>query len=65
MRQAWDQGMQNLSIPSSATVKTVDGTFADFAKAKEAGIEEGSADLIIIAQAWHWCPDHEAAFVSQ
>ncbi|KAG8996041.1 hypothetical protein FRB94_008591 [Tulasnella sp. JGI-2019a] len=25
------------------------------------GVEDGWADLVAIAQAWHWCPDHEAA----
>ncbi|KAG8848882.1 hypothetical protein FRB96_001014 [Tulasnella sp. 330] len=25
------------------------------------GIEDGWADLVVIAQAWHWCPDHETA----
>ncbi|EJD02306.1 WD40 repeat-like protein [Fomitiporia mediterranea MF3/22] len=25
------------------------------------GVEDGWADLIVIAQAFHWCPDHEAA----
>jgi len=25
------------------------------------GVEEGWADLVIVAQAWHWCPDFDAA----
>lgn len=63
MRETWDKGMEKLS-KTSGDIKIVEGTFDDFSKAKEAGIQEGSVDLIIIAQAWHWCPDHEAAFVS-
>jgi hypothetical protein len=64
MRDTWDKGMEKLSLPASGTIKIVDGTFDNFSKAKELGTTEGSVDLIIIAQAWHWCPDHEAAFVS-
>jgi len=28
-----------------------------------AGVEAGWADLVVIAQAWHWCPDYSAAMV--
>lgn len=41
--------------------KAVEGGFDDFSKT---GLSEGSADAVVIAQAWHWCPDHEAALVS-
>ncbi|KAF9053225.1 S-adenosyl-L-methionine-dependent methyltransferase [Panaeolus papilionaceus] len=34
-----------------------DGTFQD------TGVEEGWADVVLIAQAYHWCPDYEAASV--
>lgn len=63
MREAWEKGLEKVA-PGSKNAKIVDGTFDDFSKASEFGIKEGSVDLIIIAQAWHWCPDHEAAFVS-
>ncbi|KZP11949.1 S-adenosyl-L-methionine-dependent methyltransferase [Athelia psychrophila] len=33
----------------------VDGSFA------ATGVEDGWADVVIIAQAFHWCPDYEAA----
>lgn len=65
MRDVWEKGSQKISSSETsqkATVKIVDGTFDDFSKA---GVEPGSVDLVVIAQAWHWCPDHEAAFVSQ
>lgn len=41
--------------------KIVDGGFDDLSKTK-LGAE--SADLVVIAQAWHWCPDHQKALVS-
>ena len=63
MREAWQKGIDRL--PSQAIdgkeVKSVDGTFDDFSKA---GLSEGTADAVIIAQAFHWCPDYEAALVS-
>ncbi|KAI0054120.1 S-adenosyl-L-methionine-dependent methyltransferase [Auriscalpium vulgare] len=27
------------------------------------GVEDGTADLVVIAQAFHWCPDYDAAAV--
>lgn len=36
-------------------VSTRAGTFQD------TGAPDGWADAVIIAQAWHWCPDHDAA----
>ncbi|KAF5315569.1 hypothetical protein D9611_004730 [Ephemerocybe angulata] len=35
--------------------KTFDGTF------DATGVEDGWADLIVVAQAFHWCPDHVLA----
>ncbi len=63
MRHAWDKGMER--IPQSAKegvdLRCTDGGFDDLAKTQ---LERGSADAVIIAQAWHWCPDHEKALVS-
>ncbi|ODN73892.1 hypothetical protein, variant [Cryptococcus amylolentus CBS 6039] len=46
-------------------VGTVDGGFDALGKVKEYGLtnvrEGGGVDGVIIAQAWHWCPDHAAA----
>ncbi|ORY23527.1 hypothetical protein BCR39DRAFT_347137 [Naematelia encephala] len=39
-------------------VQVVDGGFDDFSKT---GIQQGSVDAVIIAQAFHWCPDYSAA----
>jgi len=36
-----------------ATTKA--GTFQD------TGMSDESADFVVVAQAWHWCPDHDAA----
>lgn len=63
MRESWQKGIDNL--PSKATegkkVVSVDGTFDDFSAS---GIQKGEADAVIIAQAFHWCPDYDAALVS-
>ncbi|WVF66620.1 hypothetical protein IAT40_001360 [Kwoniella sp. CBS 6097] len=54
---------------------TIDGSFDDFSGVEKLGIskldshgntnqtegESSGVDAVIIAQAWHWCPDHEAA----
>lgn len=40
-----------------ARVSTLDGTF------EHTGVEDGWADLVIVAQAFHWCPDYDAAMV--
>jgi SAM-dependent methyltransferase len=62
MREAWQKGLDKL--PKQAIegkkVESVDGTFDDFSKA---GLREGEADAVIIAQAFHWCPDYEGALV--
>ena len=64
MRNAWERGLARL--PAGALqgkdVRTVEGSFLDFSKS---GVERGSVDAVVIAQAWHWCPDHEAALVSR
>ncbi|KAJ7285789.1 S-adenosyl-L-methionine-dependent methyltransferase [Mycena rebaudengoi] len=36
-------------------VSTSEGTF------EQTGIEDGWADLVVVAQAFHWCPDFERA----
>ena len=61
MRQAWDKAYAKID-PKSLLAKgsIVDGSFEDFS---QSGVEKGSADLVAIAQAWHWCPDHESALV--
>lgn len=63
MRAQWDKGTAKLSPQAleGREIKTVAGGFDDLS---QAGIKEGEADLVVIAQAWHWCPDHEKAFVS-
>jgi len=63
MRGAWERGLAKLGpgVSEGKTVRVVDGSFEDFSRS---GVEKGSVDLVVIAQAWHWCPDHEAAFVS-
>ena len=62
MREAWQKGTDKL--PKQAIegkkVESVDGTFDDFSKA---GLGKEEADVVIIAQAFHWCPDYEGALV--
>lgn len=50
MRDFWTKCVQD----TRCTI--VDGTFDD------TGVEDGWADLIIIAQAFHWCLDYGKAF---
>jgi hypothetical protein len=65
MRETWQRVLES-KVPKEAlegkTIKSVEGAFDDFSKS---GVQEGSVDGIIIAQAWHWCPDHDKAFVSR
>ncbi|GMK54176.1 hypothetical protein CspeluHIS016_0107620 [Cutaneotrichosporon spelunceum] len=59
MRAAWDKGMER--VPTAAKgldLRVVDGGFDDLGRT---GLEKGSADALVVAQAWHWCPDHEKA----
>lgn len=63
MRGQWEKSLAK--VPQDALqgreVRVVDGGFDDFSKT---GVKKGEVDLVVIAQAWHWCPDHEKAFVS-
>lgn len=62
MRAAFDRGIAKIPADtlkaSGVDVRTVDGGFDDLS---QAGVAPNSADAVIIAQAWHWCPDHEKA----
>lgn len=64
MRESWQKGIDRL--PQKALegkkVLSVDGTFDDFSSA---GVDKGQADAVIIAQAFHWCPDYDSALVSR
>jgi SAM-dependent methyltransferase len=62
MRTQWEKGLRKLPAETyeGKEIRTVEGGFDDFS---HAGIGEGEADLIVVAQAYHWCPDHEKAFV--
>ena len=61
MRAAWDKGLKNLDVADSGKYVTVEGSFDDFSKS---GVKKGEVDMVVIAQAWHWCPDYDAALVS-
>lgn len=60
MRNAWQRGLARLpdGALTGKEARTVEGSFLDFSKS---GVEKGSVDAVVIAQAWHWCPDHAAA----
>ena len=62
MRGQWEKGLEKLDAKTykGKELRTVEGGFDDFSKT---GLEEGEADMVVIAQAYHWCPDHEKAFV--
>ncbi|KAJ7219298.1 S-adenosyl-L-methionine-dependent methyltransferase [Mycena pura] len=51
------EGMRNVfsKTVSDERVSVTEGTF------QQTGIEDGWADLVVIAQAFHWCPDYERA----
>ncbi|WWC57668.1 uncharacterized protein I303_100202 [Kwoniella dejecticola CBS 10117] len=64
MRNQWNRSLLSKLPPPSTdgkTIQTVPGSFDNFQAAQEYGVNKGEADAVIIAQAWHWCPDHEAA----
>jgi len=77
MRTQWnkkyDESVQQGSFdPRSVKgeVRTLNGGFTDLSGLKERlrgrGEEGKWADLVIMAQAWHWAhPDYDAAIVSQ
>jgi len=61
MRAAWDRGLAKLQLGERRSkYTTVEGSFDDFSRS---GVEKGQVDMVVIAQAWHWCPDYEAAMV--
>ena len=67
MRETWQSSLTRM--PASALdgriVKTVSGSFDDFSEADAVSAGgKGKVDGVIIAQAYHWSPDHEAALVS-
>lgn len=72
MRSAWHKGLARIpkdqlekSVDGSKRmVGVVDGAFDDFSNAAEYGVKKGEVDGVLIAQAWHWCPDHDKALVS-
>ena len=66
MRETWKKTIK--SLPSTfldgRTVDVVPGSFDDFSAVSKFGIEEGQVDGVLIAQAFHWCTDFDAALVS-
>lgn len=60
MRAAWKKGMDKVpqKVLEKVEARTVDGGFDDFS---HAGVPNGSADAVMIAQAWHWCPNYDKA----
>ncbi|WVW81347.1 hypothetical protein I302_103338 [Kwoniella bestiolae CBS 10118] len=64
MRKTWSNGLHS-KIPQKAlegkTVQVVEGAFDDFHKVEEYGLKKGEVDGVVVAQAWHWCDDHEGA----
>ncbi|KAK0549538.1 hypothetical protein OC845_003076 [Tilletia horrida] len=67
MRTSFQQGLDTV-LPSyldadifsngAQSIEVQEGTFEEFPLSAEA---EGSYDVILIAQAWHWAQDHEVA----
>lgn len=64
MRAQWQKSVDAVlpkDTTTKADIRAVEGGFDDFSNS---GLEPGSVDLVIIAQAYHWCQDHDAAFAS-
>jgi hypothetical protein len=56
-------------VAAGGEVQTLNGGFTDLSglksRLRERGEEEQWADLVVMAQAWHWAhPDYDAAIVS-
>jgi hypothetical protein len=70
MREQWNKSVGPLvearaKSLGSAEIATVPGGFADLSEVKKRKGQDWRADLIVVAQAWHWChPDYGAAIVS-
>ncbi len=46
-------------------IRTIPGGFADLSEVRKIKGATWKADLVVVAQAWHWCdPDYGAAIVS-
>ncbi|WVO16072.1 hypothetical protein L204_103737 [Cryptococcus depauperatus] len=75
MRDAWYRSLEKAGLGSSLREKTgegsiklgvVNGGFDELSAVQQYGITQvengrGGVDGVIIAQAWHWCPDYEKA----
>lgn len=63
MRAAFEKGLAKVPKQDleGKNVITVDGGFDDFSNS---GVAKGEADAVVIAQAFHWCPDYQKALVS-
>lgn len=65
MRQDWTKHISRDLLPklpagllaNDADVACVDGTFENVSEALSGGEEQGLYDVVLIAQAFHWCQD--------
>lgn len=78
MRNSWWKALEKAGLgkreeneggKAEKKVGTVDGGFDSLGAVGEYGVTKvqnglGGVDGVIIAQAWHWCPDYEKALVS-
>ncbi|KAL7420224.1 hypothetical protein Q5752_005191 [Cryptotrichosporon argae] len=60
MRGAWARGLERLppAALEGKDVRAVEGGFDDFANAR---VDKEAVDGVLVAQAWHWCPDYDKA----
>ncbi|WVQ80799.1 hypothetical protein IAT38_002905 [Cryptococcus sp. DSM 104549] len=68
MRNAWWRGLEKAGLGSRAEWEkgegkagTVEGGFDAVGGVEKFGVGKGEVDAVIIAQAFHWCPDYDAA----
>lgn len=64
MRAQFDKSLEPIVARSGAEVHTLDGGFHDLSEVRRVKGPEWRADLVVIAQAWHWChPEYGRAIV--
>ncbi|ORX34899.1 hypothetical protein BD324DRAFT_633114 [Kockovaella imperatae] len=63
MRETWKVALNQIpsSATSSRTVANVAGSFEDYSEVDKLGVGKGTVDGVLIAQAFHWCQNLDAA----
>lgn len=71
MRSQWERSIgpiiaQRKAKEGNEDIRTIPGGFADLSEVRKLKGAAWKADVVVVAQAWHWCdPDYGAAIVSR